>query len=197
VQFARANSSVVTEAAASEVRADRSVSEARWNSGAGGTLNASYGYNATGTSASSVYKNLLNSQRLNLSVQLPLWQWGAHGAMVDAAKADRDAARSSGEVARAQVDLDARFAALRLTQSRRNLLIAAKADTVANKRFEVAYNRYVIGRITIDNLYLAQSEKDQALQAFAQALRGYWTAYYQLRKITLYDFERKTLIKGQ
>jgi outer membrane protein TolC len=54
----------------------------------------------------------------------------------------------------------------------------------------VAYNRYVIGRISIDNLYLAQNEKDQALASYVQALRGFWSAYYQLRKTTLYDFER-------
>ena len=59
---------------------------------------------------------------------------------------------------------------------------------MAGKRFEVAYNRYVIGRIDIDNLYVAQSEKDQALNAYVQELRGYWQAYYRLRRVTLYDF---------
>ncbi len=122
-------------------------------------------------------------------MQLPLWQWGAHSNTVEAAKADRDAARTNAELSRAQVDLNARIAALQLTQSRLGLVIAAKADTVATKRFEVAYNRYMIGRITIDNLYLAQNEKDQSRVSYAQALRAYWTAYYQLRKLTLYDFE--------
>src|SRR5262249_17890856 len=51
------------------------------------------------------------------------------------------------------------------------------------------YNRYVIGRISIDNLYIAQNEKDQALNQFVQALRGYWQAHYRLRRATLYDFE--------
>ncbi|HEY3933920.1 MAG TPA: TolC family protein [Gemmatimonadales bacterium] len=191
VKWARANSSTIENVVASEVAADREVSEAKWNSGAGGTVNASYGYNGTATStvASDAYKNLLNAQQLSLSVQLPLWQWGAHAATVDAAKADRDAARSNAAVTRAQVDQNAHFDALQVTEARRSLVIAAKADTVATNRFDVAYNRYVIGRITIDNLYIAQSEKDQALVAFAQALRGYWTAYYQLRRDTLYDFD--------
>ena len=52
----------------------------------------------------------------------------------------------------------------------------------------MAYNRYVIGKIGIDNLYIAQSDKDQALLQFVQALRGYWVAYYRLRQLTLYDF---------
>jgi outer membrane protein len=69
------------------------------------------------------------------------------------------------------------------------LTISAKADTVAAKRFEVAKNRYVIGKIGIGELYIAQQEKDAALQQYVQALRGYWAAHYRLRRVTLYDFE--------
>jgi outer membrane protein len=71
------------------------------------------------------------------------------------------------------------------------LLISAKADTVAQKRFDVAKNRYVIGKIGIGDLYIAQNEKDQALTAYVQALRGYWNAYARLRRVTLYDFAEK------
>jgi outer membrane protein len=66
---------------------------------------------------------------------------------------------------------------------------------VARKRFEVAYNRYVIGRIAIDNLVLAQNDKDQALLGYVQALRGYWNAHYRLRKLTLYDFAANEVIR--
>jgi len=59
---------------------------------------------------------------------------------------------------------------------------------VAGKRFDVAYNRYVIGKINIGDLYIAQSEKDAALEQFVSGLRDYWLAFYQLRRITLYDF---------
>jgi outer membrane protein TolC len=78
---------------------------------------------------------------------------------------------------------------LQLAQARRSLDLSVTADSVAGKRFEVAYNRYVIGRITIDNLFIAQNEKDQARNQFVQALRGYWQAHYRLRRITLFDFE--------
>src|SRR5438876_956319 len=78
--------------------------------------------------------------------------------------------------------------ALALAQARRTALLVAKSDSVAAKRFEVAYNRYVIGRITIDNLYIAQAEKDQALVEYVRGLRGYWAALYRLRGATLFDF---------
>jgi outer membrane protein TolC len=62
-------------------------------------------------------------------------------------------------------------------------------------RFEVAKNRYIIGRIGMDNLYQAQTEKDQVLTAYLTALRGYWLAYYRLRRTTLYDFEANAPIR--
>jgi outer membrane protein TolC len=189
VTWARRNASAITSAEELEVQADRAVSEAKWNSGMGGTVNATYGYNATGPTAGTAYQGLLNAQQFSLSVQLPIWQWGSHGDNLDAARADRDAAQNTAELDRAQVDLNARFAALELDQAQRALTIAAKADTVAAKRFDVAYKRYAIGNVTIENLYIAQTQKDQALQSFVQALRGYWVAYYQLRKLTLFDFQ--------
>jgi outer membrane protein TolC len=85
---------------------------------------------------------------------------------------------------------DARFSVLQLEQARRNVTLAAKADTVAQRQFEVARNRYTIGKITNEALYLAQGEKDAAVIANVQALRNYWITYYHLRKVTLYDFER-------
>jgi len=97
---------------------------------------------------------------------------------------------------RATFEQDARFAALQFTQSRRQLALSAKADTVAGKRFEVAKNRYVIGKIDIGDLYIAQSEKDAALLAYVQSLRGAWLAYYRLRRLTLYGFVEGRRIEG-
>ena len=155
----------------------------------GATVQASYGYNATAPGQTEcAYQNLLRPQQFSLSVQVPLWQWGAHSEYGPGGEG-RPRRRPRDRRTEPRAGHYAHNAALQLSQARRNLALSAKADTVAGKRFEVAYNRYVIGRITIDNLYLAQNEKDQSRVSYAQALRAYWTAYYQLRKLTLYDFE--------
>jgi outer membrane protein TolC len=189
VTQALANRATVTTAELQDVQARRRITEAKLANGIGATVQASFGYNATAPEASSAYQNLLEARQLTLSVSLPLWQWGAHGEDVRAAEAERDRTASLAQNTLDQTAHDARYAALELSQARRNVALSAKADTVAGKRFEVAYNRYVIGRIQIDNLYLAQNEKDQALTQFVQALRGYWQAYYRLRRVTLFDFE--------
>jgi len=190
VQQALRNVSSVRGIDLQEVTARRGVSEARFNGGPGATVNATYGYNATGSTRNEVYRDLQQAQQFSLNVQVPLITWGARGADVQAARAELLRVQSTSAVTREQARQEAHFAALQVMLARRQLAISAKADTVAQKRFEVAYNRYVIGRIDVDQLYLAQNEKDQALLAYVQSLRGYWQAHYRLRRVTLYDFER-------
>jgi outer membrane protein TolC len=178
-----------TSVALTNIQANRRVTEAKLNNGFGATIQASIGFNATASAVDLAYQNLLQARNVAVSVQMPLLQWGAGHNAIEAAKSDRDQANNLGQATLEQARQDARFAALELPLSQRNLLLSAKADTVAAKRFEVAYNRYVIGRIAIDNLYLAQSEKDQATTQYLQALRGNWLAHYRLRYLTLYDFQ--------
>jgi outer membrane protein TolC len=184
------NSSNVSEVALRQMRARRRVTEARLNNGFGATVEASVGFNATASQFDLAYRNLLEARHVALTVEIPLIQWGAASATVQAARADQRAVEAQGEVTLEQTAQDAHFAALQLTQARRLLALSAKADTVGAKRFEVAYNRYVIGRISMDNLYLSQSEKDAALRQYVDALRAYWVAHYRLRQITLFDFEK-------
>ena len=74
----------------------------------------------------------------------------------------------------------------------------AKSDTIAQRRFDVAKDRYLIGKIDIPNLFLAQSEKDSAWRANIQTLREYWVSYFRIRALTLHDFDiGKTLLNGK
>jgi outer membrane protein TolC len=190
VAEARRNRSTTTGAELSGIQADRRVTEARLNNGFGATVQASVGFNATASEFDFAYRNLLEARQVAVSVDIPLVQWGARRAGIQAAEAERVQAERNARMTVDQAAEDAHFAALELEQSRRVLAISAKADTVAAKRFEVAYNRYVVNRIAIDNLYMAQGEKDQALMQYGQALRSHWIAYYRLRRLTLFDFER-------
>lgn len=195
VQQALRNRAQSLELELQEVQARRRINEARLNNGIGATLMASVGLNQTAGDVNAAYRDLLNQQRFSLSLQMPIVQWGARGNEIQAARADQDRVAANGRIARARLIQEAHFAALQLSQSRRQLALSAKADTVAAKRFEVAYNRYVIGKIDMDNLYLAQNEKNQALSQYLDALRGYWLAYYRLRRATLYDFAAGSVIR--
>ena len=195
VREALRNRAQVSELEIQYLNARQEVSRARFENGPGAVVTASVGFNQTADAMNLAYQDLLQSQRFQLGVEFPLLQWGGHRAGIQAAKAEQKRVQATGAVAREQLVQEAHFAALQLSQARRNVDIADKADTVAATRFEVAYNRYVIGRIGVDNLYIAQNEKDNAVNQYMQALKGYWGAYYRLRQVTLYDFEAGIAIR--
>ncbi|MFP4064732.1 MAG: TolC family protein, partial [Bacteroidales bacterium] len=68
------------------------------------------------------------------------------------------------------------------------LEVAEKADVIAEKSYEVTRQRFMIGRIDIIELNLALEEKDRAKQRYLTALRNYWRGFYEMRRLTLYDF---------
>lgn len=188
VREALANRSEVRALELQRVEAQRRVTTARLQNGLNARLTAGFGYNQTAPLFEEVYRSPLRQQRFGLQVEVPLVRWGAGRDEVAAARAEEAQVTVLAERTRRELSQEAYFAARRFAQAQSQLELAAKADTVATRRFDVAKDRYVIGRIGIGDLYIAQTEKDAALQAYVQAVRAYWLAYYRLRRITLYDF---------
>ena len=191
VREALRNSSAIQQNELDDVQGKRGISLAKANNRFNASIQGSVGFNQTATQFGQAYQSPLGRQRLTVGVNLPMLQWGAGRADLEEAKAIEERVTANNRMRRDALTEDARFSVLQLQQAQRNVLIAAKADTVAGKQFEVARNRYIIGKIANDALYLAQGEKDAAVLANVQALRNYWTSYYHLRRVTLYDFEKK------
>ena len=195
VEEALRNSARIKNLELAAVSARRDVVRSGLSRFPGATVDARFGLNQTATDLNAAYRDPLESQRFSVGVNVPLFSFGALSADAQQARANQRRVDATNSRSREQVRQAAHFAALQLTQAKRNLEVSAKADTVAQKRYEVAYNRYVIGRIGIDNLYIAQNEKDQAVTQFVQSLRGYWQAYYRLRRMTLFDFATGEVIR--
>jgi len=185
------NSSIVQQNELADVQSRYDISTAKANSRFNATVAASVGFNQTASAFGDSYDSPLGRQQLSVGINLPMAQWGAGRAGVEAAKAANQSVATKNRIRHDALAEDARFSALQLQQAQRSVVLAAKADTVAGKQFEVARNRYIIGKIANDALYLAQGEKDAAVLAYVQALRTYWMSYYYLRRVTLYDFAAK------
>ena len=195
VAQALANRAQVSQLELQAIQARRGIAEARLNGGPGAMITAGVGFNQTAPDMNLAYQDLLQSQSLTLGISIPVISWGARSANVQAARLQEKQVEATTRAQREQLVQEAHFAALQVSQAKRNVALSAKSDTVAQKRFEVAYNRYVIGRIGIDNLYIAQNEMDQSVNQYLASLKSYWAAYYRLRQLTLYDFATNTVLR--
>jgi outer membrane protein TolC len=185
------NSSSTRQNELDDVTTKRGIAYARANNRFNASVLASAGFNQAASAFGQSYQSPLGKQALTVGLNFPMLQWGAGHADLEAARANDERVGANNRMRRDALMEEARFSALALQQAQRNVIISAKADTVAGKQFEVARNRYIIGKIANDALYLAQGEKDAAVLANVQALRNYWMSYYHLRRVTVYDFARK------
>jgi outer membrane protein len=153
-------------------------------------LIASYGLNKTAIDLSDAYKSPLDQTRATVGINIPLMNWGKNRFDYRTAKFQMDAKQAQLDLLKLNLEQDVLNQIGQYLQLRTRLTISAKADTIAQKRYAVAKNRYFIGKIDITNLNIAQTEKDQARSNYYSTMRDFWLAYYRLRRLTLYDFER-------
>lgn len=157
-------------------------------------LVASYGLNNSGSVLSDVYHDPLRQQRFNIGFNVPVLDWGRNKSRLRTAMANKE--YTDYVIAQDEINFEQEI----LTQVRQfemlrlQIEITKKADEVAQERYEVAQNRYLIGRIDITNLNIALTEKDDAKRSYILALQSFWQAYYDMRRLTLYDFTHDRLL---
>ena len=169
--------------------AERNVTQARSDNFFKATMTASMGFNQRAQGLPDAYSNLLDQQQFSLRFDVPIFRLGAGTSAVDAAVAEQKRTDASLEKQRRDFDQEVLYQVSRLNLLQKQVAVAAKSDTVAQRRFDVAKERYLIGKIDIPNLFLAQSEKDNARRAHYQTLWDYWTTYFRVRRLTLFDFQ--------
>lgn len=157
-------------------------------------ITATYGYNDRGPNLDDVYTDPQDEQRANVTFSVPILDWGRNKARMQTALANEQLAQYL--IAQDEQNFEQEI----LTQVRQfevlksQLIITKKSDEVAQERYTVSQNRYLIGKIDITNLNIALTEKDNAKRSYINALQAFWTAYYDLRRLTLYDFENERLL---
>jgi len=176
-----------------KIEAEAAVAEAKGTRYQVGVSGA-FGLNNVGSTVGDLYQDPARQQVVNLTFNIPLIDWGRRNALMKSAYANKRL--NDYLIAQDEVLFEQEI----LTQARQFEMLylqietTKKSDLVGLERYMVAQNRYLIGKIDITNLNIALTEKDTAKRSYLQALRSFWVAYYNLRKLTLYDFsERKYL----
>ena len=172
------------------LEAERQVAEARSEKGIRADLFAQVGLSQNAQSLSGAYQNPENQQRLRVGVQVPLLDWGLGRGQYRMAQSAQEVVRT--DVRQSQIDFDENIflQVMQFNLQDDQVLIASKADAIANLRYEVTKQRFLIGKIDVLDLNVALEEKDVARRGYVQALRNYWDYYYDLRGLTLYDWQK-------
>ena len=191
LEEARANRSDALAFNRREIEAERDVNRAKMDGRFDAEVFAVYGLTQSAIDLDQVYKNPLDQQQLQVGITLPLLDWGVAKGRIKIAESNQEIVKTAIEQEQIDFDQEIFLLVARFNMQYEQVVIAAKADTVAQKGYSITKARYLIGKISITDLNIAQSEADQSKSNYINALWTYWSNYYQLRRLTLYDFERE------
>jgi outer membrane protein TolC len=170
------------------IEAESDVNKARLDSRFSANLFAIYGLTQSADDLRNVYINPQDQQRVMVGLQVPILDWGLAKGRIKMAESSQELIKTSVEQEQIDFDQEVNLKVRQFNMQQSQMMIAARSDTVALKRYEVTVQRYRIGKIGIIELNLAQTEKDNAALGYIWALHSYWRNYYELRKLTHYDF---------
>jgi len=171
------------------LEAEREVNRAKMDGRFDAELYAVFGLTQSSIELENVYTNPLDQQQLTLGMSMPILDWGVAKGQIKMAESNQELVRTTVEQEQIDFDQEIFLKVARFNMQQNQVIIAAKSDTVAQKGYDITKARYLIGKISITDLNIAQQEADNSKSNYVNALRTYWVNYYELRQITLYDFE--------
>ncbi|ALJ01351.1 hypothetical protein DC20_09565 [Rufibacter tibetensis] len=172
------------------LQAQQQVAEARGKGGFNADLYATFGLTKSANNFSESYAQPENQQQVTLGFSVPIVDWGRQKASVKTAEAQLQLTQYTVEQEQTNFEQNVYTQVNQIELLKERLQITASADSIAQERYDITKATFLVGRISITDLNIALQEKDQARRAYITALQDFWVAYYRLRSLTLYDFER-------
>ncbi|MCB0804425.1 MAG: TolC family protein [Bacteroidales bacterium] len=190
VEQARYNNSTVLGFHRRLLEAERDLANAKYSERFNADITARYGIDNNAQFLDDLTKDPSDLRIFTLGVSVPILDWGVTRGKIKQAESKQELVRTAVEQEQIDFDQEVFLLVSRFNMQYDQVKIAAKADTVAQKGYNITKARYLIGKISITDLNIAQAESNSSKGNYIQALWTYWRNYYQLRKLTLYDFER-------
>jgi outer membrane protein len=141
-----------------------------------------------------IYDNPRDQQFVRLGFQIPILDWGRRKSRVKTAEANQKMVQYTVDQEIINFDEEVLTQVRQIQMLKDQIKITKVADDIAQRRYDITKNRYNIGKISITDMNIALTEKDAAKQNYIQSLRDFWQAYFNLRLLTLYDFEQNNQI---
>ncbi len=175
--------------------ARRDIAKAKGDNGLNATLTARLGYSRSALTLGKVYESPLNQQLVQLEFDIPIMDWGRSRSRTKTAEATKKFVEYAVEQDRQNFVQEIVTQVTLFEMMKEQLKLTARAESIASEKYQIARERYVLGKLSITDLSIAFQENDQAKRDYVYAQRDYWTSWYQLRYLSLYDFETNQKIQ--
>ncbi|MGM0530863.1 MAG: TolC family protein [Bacteroidota bacterium] len=169
------------------IRAERNVTRAK-KSRYHANLDISFGLNQTNEDIEQAYQNLLDQQKIRVSLNIPIVDWGLTQKRYNLARRNQQVTNASVKQSEIRFDQNVRRTIEEFNLQKNIIERAALADTLARKSYVLVQKRFLDGEADIVKLNSAEQDKISARKSYIRELEEYWEYIYEIRQLTGYDF---------
>jgi outer membrane protein TolC len=173
------------------IEQESNVRQVKAQNGVSADISATAGLNQKSNDLSTVYENPNRFQNIGLiNLSVPIMDWGKRKGQILMAESNREVVVNTVKQQRIDFQQSVLMNVLEFNLQSEQVVNSAKADTIAQMGFDVTMRRFKIGKLDVTKLNMARTDLENARRAYISSLQKYWSSYYLIRQLSLYDFEK-------
>jgi outer membrane protein TolC len=154
-----------------------------------GSIDLTVGLFGENKNPAQIYDSPTDNERVALSFDIPIWDWGQRKSQIKAAEASLKTTEISLEQEKISIEMNIRQVYRNLKNLAYQIDIAKKSVDNAQKTYELNLEKYKNGDLTSMDLSLYQNQLSTKKNDLTSALISYKLELLNLKIQTLYDFE--------
>ena len=195
IAYARENNPQYLSAQQQTLEARRDAERARVEKNLHVSIDASIGLNQVADNLPDAYRRPQAQDMATVKLSIPIKDWGKRRNAYQSALSQVEAAEKSELESARVTELDVLNSVNEFNERQAIVETSRAALTIAEDAYTATLTRFIRAQASANDLSLAQSRWQTARQNQIASLQNYWLAYYHLRCITLYDFQRQEVIR--
>ena len=188
VSRAFTNSTHSVEQELKMLNAHQNLAYAKANSGLQVSLQAQVGLTKSADGFRGAYSNLKDNEIVGITFSLPIYDWGLGKGKKRVAKAQLELTRIQVEQANIDLEQEIRTTVMCFNNQAAQCRISRRALEIAEETYLMAYKRYEKGAMSVTDFNTANNELESAQAQYLSQLNTYWSYYYTIQRMTLYDY---------
>jgi outer membrane protein TolC len=173
------------------LEAEKSLEQTTKSASFNASISASIGFNQAAETLRGVYDNPSQQDVVSIGVTIPMLDWGLKKGRVNMAKNNLNVTQISVEQNKRNLEQEIISVIDNFNVQQDLLLSAEKSIELATAAYNTTKQRFIVGKSDVNSLTLTLNRRSETQRNYINTLKTYWLNYYQIRRLTLFDFEKR------
>lgn len=178
------------------LESEREVERTKKSSVFDASFRASIGFNQVANTFANAYQNPSQQDVVSIGFTIPLVDWGVRKGRANMARNNLNVTKISVQQKEQNLEQDVVMTVNDFNVQQDMISSAEEALELANRTYNTTKERFIIGAADINSLTLSLDRQKVAQRNYISFLKNYWSSYYKIRKLTLFDFEKNEALSA-